>query len=187
MKSFESKDHSPSSTHGQGNGSKIAFTPTCNYLGISGQLTWADVEIISTILVAVDDFKLAAQSHQSQQTDKAQYRAANDNVYEARKADNLVSGERFSAALDALCAEGYTRHDALSQVARSYGKGIKEIEILIKYFNRQSKDEIRAERQAQTSVLMHAGKSAFEIGQALGVSKSEAHRIMQSVQGTDGV
>lgn len=184
MKSFVSNDNTSSHGRGQGGAARIRLEPSCHNLVIHAELSWDAVEILDSMLIAFGEFQQVIQSRRILEAEKEQLRAENDNRYEVRKAENFRNGQRFAEGLKVLCEEGYARHEALSKIASSYGKSIKEIEALITYFNRQTKPKIHAERMARVEVLMAAGRSASEIGKDIGVSKAHAHRLMSSLKET---
>jgi len=182
MKSFVSNDNSSSHKLGQG-GVSIKIEPTCHGVHVDARLTWEAAEHLNCFFVALGEFKQVIHTQRLDGEDRDQRKAERESVYEARRQDNLNLGKRCEAGVEDLCAQGYTRHDAVSRIASSFGKPISEINALIKLH----KKETRIIRQDNTKTLMLAGKSASEIGKELGVSKSQAHRIMQSVKGTDDV
>jgi len=183
MKSFVSNDNTSSHKRGQ-DGVSIKVEPTCHGVHVDAHLSWEAAEHLDCFFVALGEFKQVIQTQRREQDVVEERQAANDNVYEARKRENLEKGEKYAAELKELRNTGLDRHKALAELGRVYGQPHKDIERLISLYTRKFKAEQKEERQAKTQVLMMAGRSASEIGKELGVSKSEAHRIMKSVEET---
>lgn len=183
MKSFVSNDNNPTQSPGQGS-VRITLEPTCHSLVVRAEASWEAIEHLSNMFVGLGDLQQIFEFKRNDDVQRDQRRADNDNIAEARKAENLKLGKEYSEALIALCENRrYSRHEALAQIAMSYGKAIHDVEVFIKLYNREQK----AERKAQIKVLMAAGKSVREAAKVVGVSPATAGRIMKSLKETGDV
>lgn len=178
MKAFVSNDNTSSHCQGQG-GLTVKVEPSTHSLAIHAEISWEAVEILDTVFLMIGEVKKHFEARRFEDKAQGQIRADNDNVYEKQRKASIEDGMVYANELDELRKADLDRNSALAEIANAHGVGIKHVEVLIKVYRRH----IKSERMARTKILMKAGRTAKEIGDDIGVSRSQAHRFMQAVEG----